>query len=277
MKNVTLVNTPKSRMIRLIGRYTSILIALCGAGWCMANDGCQVQTHESIQSRADVEPMVDNQPHQLEKNLAKVERSKSAETGLATSVEREADQVVWEILHLATTDQIDKAKIKIKEFRKNFANTETAKKARNTFIEIETIGKHAPKNFSVEKWFQGEKDVNFASNKPTLLVFWEVWCPHCQEEVPRLEAIYSNFRNQGLQVVGMTIAAQGTTDEEIYEFLKTNNVSYPSAKNSGGLYDYFNVNDVPVAIVLKNRKVIWRGAPAYLNDDLVKSWLTRRT
>ena len=277
MNKLILLKNPKGRMIRLTGRLTLIFMVLCSTEWCMANDGCRVPINEINQGELDIEPIVDNQTYQPDKNLTKVEGSKLVATPLRIEVEGQADQLVWEILNLATEDQIDEAKIKIMEFRRKFANTETAKKAGKIFIEIETIGKQAPKDFSVEKWFQGEEDVDLISNKPTLLVFWEVWCPHCQTEVPRLEAIHSNFRDQGLQVVGMTIGARGTTDEEIYEFLKTNNVSYPTAKNSGELYDYFNVNDVPAAIVLNNGKVIWRGDPAYINDDLVKSWLTKRT
>jgi len=36
----------------------------------------------------------------------------------------------------------------------------------------------------MDKWFQGKADLS--GDKATLLVFWEVWCPHCKKELPRL-------------------------------------------------------------------------------------------
>ena len=71
----------------------------------------------------------------------------------------------------------------------------------------------------------------------------------------------------------MTKGSRGTTDEAIAEFLETENVSYPNAKETGELSTHFNVRGVPAAAVVKNNKIIWRGHPARINDKAIESWM----
>jgi thioredoxin-like negative regulator of GroEL len=50
-------------------------------------------------------------------------------------------------------------------------------------------------------------------------------------------------------------------------------VDYPIAKETGELSRYFNVSGIPAAAVIKDGKVVWRGHPAQLKEDQLKSWL----
>ena len=65
---------------------------------------------------------------------------------------------------------------------------------------LQQIGKDTPAKWGIEKWFQGEDKVNLDKGT-TLLVFWESWCPHCQREVPKVQALYDALADDGLQVV----------------------------------------------------------------------------
>jgi thiol-disulfide isomerase/thioredoxin len=158
-------------------------------------------------------------------------------------------------------------------FMKTYGATNTAKQARRLNTELSIIGKDVPASWDIEKWFQGESDVDLASNGTKLLVFWEVWCPHCKREVPKLQKLYDDLKGEGLTVVGLTKVNRSSTDESVKNFIKEKELGYPVAKESGSLSSHFGVSGVPAAAVVKNGKVVWRGHPARLSESMLKGWL----
>jgi thiol-disulfide isomerase/thioredoxin len=109
--------------------------------------------------------------------------------------------------------------------------------------------------------------------KATLVVFWEVWCPHCRREVPNLQATYEKYNSKGLTVVGVTKITKSSTEEKVTEFIAENKLTYPIAKETGTLSSRFGVRGIPAAAVVKDGKVVWRGHPARLSEDMYESWL----
>lgn len=135
------------------------------------------------------------------------------------------------------------------------------------------VGKAAPSAWQIEKWFQGEGEITLDNTKPTLVVFWEVWCPHCRNEVPKIESLYNEFKEKGLQVLGLTKLTRGVTETELLDFVKQSNLTYPIAKETGGLSTYFMVSGVPAAAVVKGDKIVWRGHPATLSKAQLEGLL----
>ena len=154
-----------------------------------------------------------------------------------------------------------------------YSATSIAKRAKKTQLELEVIGKESPKDWNIERWFQGESEIALDEDKTTLLVFWETWCPHCKREVPKIQNLYANFKKEGLQIIGMTKVNRSATEEGVAEFIEEEGLQYPIAKEDGNLSRYFNVSGVPAAVVVHQGAVVWRGHPASLSEDLLKNWL----
>ena len=132
-------------------------------------------------------------------------------------------------------------------------------------------------NPNITSWYTSEGDLSLESGV-TLLVFFEEWCPHCKREVPKMQKIHDDFKGQGLQMVGLTKITRSSTPEKVDSFIKDQKLSYPMAKEvvkdgKGNLSTHFSVRGVPAAAVVKGGKVVWRGHPGRLNDDMIKSWL----
>ncbi len=169
--------------------------------------------------------------------------------------------------------QIDEAKQALQDFNTTNEGTPAVAWTRSLTRELTAVGKPNPDDWSIEHWFQGESSVELDGGAPTVVVFWESWCPHCRDEVPKLQAIYDRYRSRGLQVVGVTRLTRTATDETVRSFIGEHNVSYPMAKESGALAEYFSVKGIPAAAVVKDGRIVWRGHPMRLDPELLESWM----
>ncbi|MCP3981280.1 MAG: TlpA family protein disulfide reductase [bacterium] len=211
----------------------------------------------------------------LEKRMAQLEAKVAQGGGVAAAnpqLEAEAEKAYADINRLVSAFEMDDAKTKMNEFMKKYGTTQIAKRARRTNQELAVIGKAAPKAWGIEKWYQGESEIDFNSSKPTLLVFWEVWCPHCKREVPKIQAMYNSLKS-GVQIVALTKINKSATEEKVLAFMTEKSVSYPAAKENGDLSRHFNVSGIPAAAMVKDGKVIWRGHPARLSEQAVRAMM----
>lgn len=185
--------------------------------------------------------------------------------------EQAAAELLKEASTLAEEMKYDDAKGKLAELKEKYPQTRAARAATRLDSELEIIGKPVG-GMDVEKWYQGNASIG--EGKAQLLVFWEVWCPHCKREVPKLTATYDKYKGQGLSVVGLTKQTRGVTDDQVASFIKENSVSYPIAKEPGdAMSTHYGVRGIPAAAVVKDGKVVWRGHPARLTDEMIQGWL----
>jgi len=238
----------------------------------MAEDADTKQLSEKIDA---LEKRIASLEKTLTTKLDSIERSVKAGGGggVNQAAETEARTALSKINSLVASGKSEDAKKEMGDFMKKYGSTQVAKSAQRLNQELAVVGKQVSDWSGIEKWFQGENDVNLSSGDTTLLVFWEVWCPHCKREVPKLQAMYDNLHGDGLQLIGLTKVNRGSTEDGVTSFMTEKNVSYPVAKENGSLSTTFNVSGVPAAAVVKDGKVIWRGHPARLTEAMLKSWL----
>ena len=62
--------------------------------------------------------------------------------------------------------------------------------------------------------------------KVVLLNVWATWCHPCREEIPELRAIHDTYRSRGLELIGVSVDAQGNEDG-IRAFMKEFQMTYP--------------------------------------------------
>lgn len=215
----------------------------------------------------------------LTEKIDKLEKSGGAKAPAkaAAQVDQAAEKAAGELLkqmqEFIKNDDIAGAKAKLAELNSKYSATRTARRAAKMGKELEVFGKAAPASFDVDEWMIGNAgNVNLASGT-TLLVFWELWCPHCKREVPELQATFEKYQGKGLQMVGLTKMSRNKSKEEVMGFLQSKNVSYPIAKENGKLSSHFNVAGIPAAAVVKDGKIVWRGHPARLDDAKIEGWL----
>lgn len=171
---------------------------------------------------------------------------------------------------LASQSKTEEAKAKYKDCVDNYGDTKVARACAAQLRQLEVVGAEISELKDIE-WLAGSADIN--DGKATLVVFWEVWCPHCKREVPKLQETYTKYKDKGFNVIGLTKMTRGKTKDDVMGFIKEQSVGYPTGKEDGSMSDFFGVQGVPAAAVVKDGKVVWRDHPARLTDAMIEEWI----
>jgi len=244
---------------------TSIIIAATCVSSAFAQDAA---TLEAISSKLDrMQAAISARLDKLEKAVDQVKKSGGGDPDAAAKNEFRA------IHGLVGANKFAEAKTKLTAFSKKYAGSSLAPHAQRLMREVEVVGKATPKEWKIDKWLQGKDKIDLASSKTTFVVFWELWCPHCKREVPKIQQLYEKYSPKGFQIIGLTKMSRGKSEKEITDFISSSKVTYPMAKESGDISEYFAVAGIPAAVVIKGGKVVWRGHPGRMSEDMIKGWL----
>jgi cytochrome c biogenesis protein CcmG, thiol:disulfide interchange protein DsbE len=74
----------------------------------------------------------------------------------------------------------------------------------------------------------GGDSVSLAAQRGKVVLFnvWATWCHPCRDEIPELQAIHTKYRSRGLELVGVSVDADGS-DPAIRDFMRDFEMTYP--------------------------------------------------
>jgi peroxiredoxin len=86
--------------------------------------------------------------------------------------------------------------------------------------------------------------------KPLVVNLWATWCAPCRHEMPYLQSLYDRYRDQGLQMVGITVDGRSAV-AQARGFLEETGVTYlqlhdPAMRST----DVFRVIGLPATYVV---------------------------
>ncbi len=156
-----------------------------------------------------------------------------------------------------------------------FPGSRQAKAAERVLKELNVVGKSAPP-VSPTKWLQGS--LAYADAPATLVVYFEVWCPHCKREVPQMAERAEALRAKGVQVLLVTRLTKSSTEDSTLAFLAENRVAFATlVDDHSTMSDGAAVSGIPAAALVRDGVIIWRGHPARLDDTLLDRVLAAPT
>jgi cytochrome c-type biogenesis protein len=95
--------------------------------------------------------------------------------------------------------------------------------------------------------------------KTVLLNVWATWCHPCRDEIPELQAIHERYKTRGLELVGVSIDADGN-DDVIRQFMRDFKMTYPVWRDPDErVSTRFLVVGVPATFLIDRNGVLrWR-------------------
>jgi peroxiredoxin len=85
--------------------------------------------------------------------------------------------------------------------------------------------------------------------KVVLVNFWATWCAPCKAEMPELVRWQNEYKDRGLQILGITFQPYRAVD--VREAARRLKINYPILLDTGGVADLYEVADVlPLTVVI---------------------------
>lgn len=84
--------------------------------------------------------------------------------------------------------------------------------------------------------------------KVVLLDFWATWCTPCREEIPHLVELQNKYRDQGLQIIGVSM---DDSPDPVREFYQQFHMNYPVVMGNAEIGErYGGVLGLPIAFII---------------------------
>jgi thiol-disulfide isomerase/thioredoxin len=89
------------------------------------------------------------------------------------------------------------------------------------------------------------------SNKVVVIDFWATWCPPCREEIPHLNRLYSDYKSQGLEIIGISM---DDGPDVVKEFAREFRMEYPLVMGNEELSEQFGgVLGLPTTFIVDRK------------------------
>lgn len=85
--------------------------------------------------------------------------------------------------------------------------------------------------------------------KVVILDFWATWCGPCRMEIPGFVELYDQYKEQGLEIIGVSLDRDGWTP--VRPFIKEYNIDYTIVLGNGQVVQaYGGINSIPTTFLI---------------------------
>ena len=75
--------------------------------------------------------------------------------------------------------------------------------------------------------------------------------------MPWLETVYQRYKDDNLNIIGLTTVSRSATEETVLEFIDDNDITYPILKEDGSARDYLDMTGTPFMTVIRDGMLVW--------------------
>ena len=115
-----------------------------------------------------------------------------------------------------------------------------------------------PPNVTLNDLDGDEFQLRSTEGEVVLLHFFAPWCPVCQAEAPELNALHERYKDEGLTIIGVAVAADSLG--QVRAFKDQYDVPYRILVDDGRAELQFGINQVPRTFVI-DRQVKFQNPP----------------
>jgi len=106
--------------------------------------------------------------------------------------------------------------------------------------------------------------------KVVLLNFWATWCPACKEDITTLEILNREYKNSGLEIIGISLDKKGLG--EVDSFVQQMKIPYTILLGDESVVkSYGGLKGVPTSFLLDKEGRIIKKYSGQINHEAVSS------
>ena len=91
--------------------------------------------------------------------------------------------------------------------------------------------------------------------KVVLLNIWATWCPPCVEEMPSMEKLHIELKDEGFEILSVSIDELGA--EAVLPFMKKHKLSFPALTDPKGVMkNLYRIIAVPESFIIDKNGII---------------------
>jgi peroxiredoxin len=108
-----------------------------------------------------------------------------------------------------------------------------------------------------------------AKNKVVYLDFWATWCGPCGAEMPKLQAFYERYKDQGFVVVGISMDDPSTMGA-VSSYVRRMGLTFPVAVDteSHAVQLYNTTRSAPYGVLIANGRIVAEHSGYTPGDEL---------
>lgn len=115
-----------------------------------------------------------------------------------------------------------------------------------------------------------EKSLSDFKGKVVILNFWATWCPPCKIEIPHLVNLYEEYKNDGLEIIGVSM--DWNAQRVVGPFAEENGIEYTLLLGGNEIADlYGGIMSIPVTFVIDRNGGITKRYLGYRDKETLKS------
>ncbi|WP_017728111.1 thiol-disulfide oxidoreductase ResA [Halalkalibacterium ligniniphilum] len=134
---------------------------------------------------------------------------------------------------------------------------------------------------------EGETAVNFAltdlegqrieleglQGKGVFLNFWGTFCPPCEKEMPIMEELYHEYKDQGVEIVAVNVNEPELTVER---FVERYGLTFPIAVDKGlNVTDAYGISPLPTTVLIDEHGKIVEVHTGGMTEAMVKDFMEK--
>ncbi len=136
-----------------------------------------------------------------------------------------------------------------------------------------SVGSKAP-SFKVSTLDGKSMGLADLMGKPSVIVFWATWCPHCRNELPTIQKLHSDLTPKGVNFLGISLDTDAAAAKRLIGADKitfANTIVSPSSD----LAKSFGITGIPAVFILDKEGVVKAKYAGEVSESTVRGELEK--
>lgn len=108
--------------------------------------------------------------------------------------------------------------------------------------------------------------------KRILLNFWATWCPPCKEEMPDMQTLYNEFKDQDFVVLAVNVTITEKSSEVVTKFVEDYDLNFPILMDEKGeVAHQYEILSYPTSFFIDSDGIIRKKIVGGLSKKVMQS------